>query len=139
MEHNKIDKAQGSLISHLTELRKRLLKILGMIFVLFAGAWFFSDLLLDFIQFPISPFLKKTEGTLVFISPLEVFFSPYEDVFLCFRFVVLSLLYLSNMGLYFTWSLSNRKGVFFVILDFGNHFIFFGHSICLLYCYPFIV
>lgn len=60
---------------HLKELRSRLIKILLFILGGFCLSYFFSEDILLLISEPIRPYLSATNGNLVFISPLEKFFS----------------------------------------------------------------
>ena len=60
---------------HLDELRNRLIKILLAIAIAFVISYFFSSQLMSLISEPIKPYLKNTEGRLIFISPFEKFFS----------------------------------------------------------------
>ncbi len=68
-----MDNLEGNdtLVGHLTELRKRLLNIILIVFVGFFITWYFSSTIFDFIRAPIQPFL--TEGGLVFTAPMDKF------------------------------------------------------------------
>ena len=71
------------LTGHLTELRNRIIYILGTILVVFAGAYYFSGELLKLMQRPIA------DQKLVFLSPTEAFFAHVKVSF--FGSVFLSL------------------------------------------------
>ena len=74
------------LTGHLTELRNRILYILGTILVVFMGAYFFSTELLTFIQRPIAG------QKLVFLSPTEAFFAHVKVSFFCSVFISLPII-----------------------------------------------
>ena len=60
-----------TLISHLSELRKRLTRSLIYVFIGFLVSWYFSELIFDFIRAPIIPYLDT--GGLVFTAPMDKF------------------------------------------------------------------
>ncbi|MCB9027307.1 MAG: twin-arginine translocase subunit TatC [Bdellovibrionaceae bacterium] len=60
-----------SLMGHLTELRKRLLIIIFIIFIGFIVCWIFSSFIFDVIRAPILPYLP--EGGLIFTAPMDKF------------------------------------------------------------------
>ncbi len=62
---------QQTLVEHLTDLRKSLLRSVIAVLIGFAGSWIFSEFLFDLIRQPIAPFLK--EGGLVFTAPMDKF------------------------------------------------------------------
>ena len=78
--------ASMPLTGHLTELRNRILYILGTILVVFMGAYFFSTELLTFIQRPIAG------QKLVFLSPTEAFFAHVKVSFFCSVFISLPII-----------------------------------------------
>ena len=124
MHQNKTNKAKASLISHLTELRVRLLKILGSVLVFFALSWFFSDELLRFFQSPIKDFLDKTDGALVFISPIELFLAHMKVA------LFTSILLSSPYSIYQVWAfispgLFRKEKIFFSLFWILGAFLFF--------------
>jgi len=80
--------ASMSLTGHLTELRNRILYILGAILAAFLGAYFFSNELLAIAQRPIAG------QKLVFLSPTEAFFAHIKVSFFCSVFVSLPVILL---------------------------------------------
>lgn len=60
-----------SLQEHLTELRRRILNSFLGLFPAFIVCWFFSEHILDVLRRPLAPFLKNTEGGLVFTAPMD--------------------------------------------------------------------
>ena len=61
----------ATLESHLTELKQRLFKSLFIILICCIICWFFSSQILYFLRQPIQPFLKHTNGSLIFTAPLD--------------------------------------------------------------------
>lgn len=66
-----IDNNLDSFNGHLTELRKRVLNIFLSLLPAFAIGWFFSESILDFLRKPLQPFLKNTQGGLIFTAPMD--------------------------------------------------------------------
>ena len=78
--------ASMPLTGHLTELRNRILYILGSVLAAFLGAYFFSNELLALAQRPIAG------QKLVFLSPTEAFFAHLKVSFFCSVFVSLPVI-----------------------------------------------
>ena len=74
------------LTGHLTELRNRILYILGTILVVFVGAYYFSGELLTLMQRPIA------DQKLVFLSPTEAFFAHIKVSFFASVFISLPII-----------------------------------------------
>ena len=74
------------LTGHLTELRNRILYILGTILVVFVGAYYFSGELLTLMQRPIA------DQKLVFLSPTEAFFAHIKVSFFAAVFISLPII-----------------------------------------------
>ncbi len=74
------------LTGHLTELRNRILYMLGTVFVAFCGAYYFSGDLLNLMQRPIAG------EKLVFLSPTEAFFAHVKVSFFAAVFVSLPVI-----------------------------------------------
>ena len=90
---------------HFSELRYRLLKSLFSIFIAFLFCWFFSDEILDFFRRPIQPFLKNTDGGLVFTAPMDQFLahikiSIFAAIFVSSPYWLLQLWLFIAPGLY---------------------------------------
>lgn len=62
-----------SLFHHLSELRARLISCAVFFIIFFSGCWFFSEEILEWIAQPISPYLKQSEGRLIFTAPMDEF------------------------------------------------------------------
>ncbi len=76
------------LTGHLTELRSRILLIIGTIFAVFLGTYFFSAELLELIQRPIA------KQKLVFLSPPEAFLAHLKVSFFAALFLSLPVILL---------------------------------------------
>ncbi len=57
MDNNETE--NQSLIEHLSELRKRLMWVMGFVLIAFFICWGFSEYLFDFIRSPIAPFCPQ--------------------------------------------------------------------------------
>ena len=62
-----------SLTFHLAELRSRLISCTVFFTLFFIICWFYSDNILKWIAQPISPYLKSSEGLLIFTAPMDEF------------------------------------------------------------------
>ncbi len=71
-----------SFVTHLEELRKRLLYSLGFIAVAFSICWNFSTELFDIIRKPIAPFLDTASGGLVFTGVMDKFMAHLKVSFM---------------------------------------------------------
>jgi sec-independent protein translocase protein TatC len=69
-------------ISHLEELRKRLLYSLGFITVAFCACWAYSTEIFDIIRKPITPYLAQSGGGLIFTGVMDKFMAHLEVSFL---------------------------------------------------------
>ncbi len=64
---------EQTLIEHLTELRVRLVWIIGILLVGFLVCYGFSEWIFKVIRAPIQPYLKSPSGGLVFTAPMDNF------------------------------------------------------------------
>jgi len=64
---------EHSLVDHLVELRKRVIYIVIGVAVGAIVSWFFKEQIFDLIRSPISPYLKDSDGGLIYTSPMENF------------------------------------------------------------------
>lgn len=60
-------------ISHLTELRSRIIICFLGLLSGFVLCWNFSDLLLSIVSIPIQPYLSHSDGHLIFTAPMDEF------------------------------------------------------------------
>ena len=63
----------ANLTFHLAELRSRLISCTVFFTLFFIICWFYSDNILKWIAQPISPYLKSSEGLLIFTAPMDEF------------------------------------------------------------------
>ena len=104
-------------LSHLKDLRGCVLRSLFFIILGFAVSWAFSEFIFDIVRRPITPYLKTASQGLIFLSPVEKFFSHIQVSFLS------GLIISSPLWLYQAWKFVApglyRKerfyGLFFVI------------------------
>ena len=68
-----MSKTPENLYSHLSELRKCLIFSFFVLCGGFAVCWFFSENILNLISLPIAPYLKHSEGHLIFTAPMDEF------------------------------------------------------------------
>jgi sec-independent protein translocase protein TatC len=64
---------QQTLTDHLAELRDRLIRSLYAIAAGTVACWVGRDRLFDLIRAPVVPYLQRTSGKLVFLSPMDSF------------------------------------------------------------------
>lgn len=65
----------GTLVDHLTELRFRLVRVVWILLISAGICWSFVEPLMATIQTPIRPYLKQTNGGLVFTGVADSFFA----------------------------------------------------------------
>lgn len=124
-------------ISHLEELRKRVLYSMIFIGIAFCFTWNFSSELFDIIRKPIAPFLETAGGGLVFTGVMDKFMAHLKVSFLAA--MVLSC----PMWIYQAWKFvapglySNEKkyGASFII---AGSFLFLS-GICFVYFFVYPV
>ena len=137
-EKNLVDNNSQSnvrLETHFTELRHRLLKSIFSILIAFLLCWFFSDEILDFFRKPIQPFLKNTDGGLIFTAPMDQFLahvkvSLFTAVGLSSPYWLLQFWFFISPGLYkmekkiflFFWLLGT--GLFLLGISFAYFIVF---------------
>ena len=86
---------EGGFISHLTELRQRLIHSLIFLAVLFVICYYFSEYIYGFLVEPYAQATKDdgTERRLIFTALQETFFNLLESVFFLLLFLLQVLLY----------------------------------------------
>ena len=90
---------EGGFVSHLTELRKRLIHSFIFLFIFFIGCYFFSE---DLYGFLVEPFAKAvndsgTDRRLIFTALQETFLtylkvSFFAALFVTFTFILQNLI-----------------------------------------------
>ena len=69
-----LDETQAPLLDHLIELRTRLVRAVGALFLASAVCFYFADPILGFLVQPLKDAFPKGEGQLIFTKLYEVFF-----------------------------------------------------------------
>ena len=100
-----MSKKPENLYSHLSELRKCLIISFFVLCGGFAVCWIFSENLLNLIAFPIEPYLKHSEGRLIFTAPIDEFLAHikiciFGSFILGFPFIVYQVWKFLAPGLY---------------------------------------
>ena len=121
---NQNNKKSISLQEHLIELRKRILNSLFSLFPAFIICWFFSSYILNFFRKPIQPFLKNTQGGLIFTAPLDQFVAHLHVSF--FSAIFLSSPYwIGQLWSFISPGLYNQEKKVFIYFCLGGSFLFF--------------
>lgn len=74
------DLAEGTLLSHLVELRTRLLKLGGAVILVFLALLPFAKVIFSFVAEPITSRLES--GQLIATNPISVVFTPFKLTFI---------------------------------------------------------
>ena len=117
------NKNQGPLRNHLQELRERLIKSLFSLLPAFLVCWFFSHTLLDFLRRPIQPFLKNTNGGLIFTAPMDPFIAHLQ-VSLFSAVILASPFWLSQLWLFISPGLYKKEKSLFLSFCLMGAFLF---------------
>lgn len=125
-----------SLISHLEELRKRLIFSAIFITVAFAVCWNYSTDLFNIIRAPIAPFLETSGGGLVFTGVMDKFMAHLKVTFLA------SIIVSCPVWIYQVWKFvapglySNEKkyGAWFILT--GSFLFICGVFFVYFFVYP---
>ena len=113
-----------SLQEHLTELRGRFLKSLLSFLPAFIICWFFSSYILNFFRRPIQPFLKNTQGGLIFTAPLDQFMAHLQVA--VFSAIFLSSPYwISQIWSFISPGLYKKERKIFLLFCLAGSFLFF--------------
>jgi len=93
---------EGGFISHLTELRKRLIHSFIFLFIFFIGCYFFAEHIYGFL---VDPFAKavKDDGTsrrLIFTALQETFFNIFKSLFFYSFFCYMSFYFDASVEIY---------------------------------------
>ena len=115
--------SKGPLIDHLQELRDRLIKSLLSLLPAFLICWFFSDSLLNFLRRPIQPFLKNTNGGLIFTAPMDPFIAHLQ-VSLFSAVILSSPFWLSQLWLFLSPGLYKKEKTMFISFCLIGAFLF---------------
>ncbi|MEE9273968.1 MAG: twin-arginine translocase subunit TatC [bacterium] len=125
------DEASLPLTGHLTELRNRILIIIGTILVIFMGTYYFSDWILTLVQRPVAG-LK-----LVFLSPTEAFFAHLKVAFFAAIFLGLPVTLLQIWRFCAPGLLTKEKRYVFPFVFFSTMCFIVGALFCYYLILPF--
>lgn len=114
---------EQSLIDHLIDLKRSLVRVLGIIAVGFLCSIYFSEHIFNFIRSPILPYLN--EGGLVFTAPVDKFMAHMQVSMLA------SVVLTCPLWLYQVW-LFIAPGLYDNERKIGIYFIIFGTILFLL-------
>lgn len=117
--------ASMPLTGHLSELRTRILTILGSVVFLFIGTYYFSGELLILVQRPIAG------QQLVFLSPTEAFFTRLKVALYAAIFLALPVL-LHQIWMFCAPGLLTREKRYAVVFVFCSSMLFIAGA---LFCY----
>ena len=103
--HN--DDPESGFITHLTELRKRLINSFIFLIIFFIGCYFFAEHLYGFLVEPYAKAVKDdgTDRRLIFTALQETFLTYLKVSFFAAFFCYLSIYTYANLEIYSTWSL----------------------------------
>lgn len=124
------------LISHLGELRARVLFCLFFLILGFSFSWIFSNELLSIITEPVKPYLEHNNRQLIFIAPMDEFLShlkvaTYGAIILSFPFIFYQIWKFLAPGLY-----KDEKGLLILWTFFGSLLFFLGIIFIYFVIYP---
>lgn len=114
---------EQSLIEHLIDLKKHLVRILFIVAIGFCLCIYFSEYIFDFIRQPIVPFLGGTG--LVFTAPIDKFMAHIQVSMLA------GIILTCPFWLYQVWQFI-APGLYYSERKIGIYFIFFGTVLFLL-------
>ena len=126
-ENNSLSPLRG----HLQELRYRLINSLLSLLPAFLLCWFFSENLLNFLRRPIQPFLKNTNGGLIWTAPMDPFMAHLQ-VSLFSAVILVSPFWLSQLWLFISPGLYKKEKTVFVSFFFMGIFLF-ATGLCFAY------
>ncbi len=96
---------QGSFVSHLTELRTRLINSIYLLFVFFLISYYFSEEIYRFLVQPYADIVENDgqERRLIFTALQETFITYLKVSFFCSLFRFKSINFESNLEIYSPW------------------------------------
>ncbi len=123
-----------TLVEHLADLRKCLIRSLLAIVAGFCACWIFSEQIFDFIRQPIAPFLK--DGGLVFTAPMDKFLAHIK-VCLLASVIVSCPFWMYQIWLFIAPGLYEKEKKYGVAFIFSGTFLFLtGVSFVYFIVYP---
>ena len=95
----------GGFISHLAELRKRLIQSFVFLFIFFIACYFFAEHLYGFLVEPYANAVKDdgSERRLIFTALQENFFNLFKSFFFCCFLCYMSFYISADMEIYSSW------------------------------------
>lgn len=128
--------ASMSLTHHLSELRSRLISCTVFFTIFFIICWLFSENILNWIAQPISPYLKQSEGNLIFTAPMDEFLAHIRVGF--FGALILSFpIFIFHLWKFLSPGLYKKEKMFFISLHTASTILFFaGISFIYFIVYP---
>ncbi len=129
-----MEEASQSLVEHLTDLRKCLLRSVMAVVIGFCICWIFSEQLFNIIRQPIAPFLK--EGGLIFTAPMDKFLAHIKVSLLAS--VILSCpFWIYQIWLFIAPGLYEKEKKYGIAFIFSGSFLFLlGVSFVYFIVYP---
>jgi len=126
--------ASQTLVEHLSDLRKCLLRSIIAIVIGFGACWIFSDQLFDIIRQPIAPFLK--EGGLIFTAPMDKFLAHIK-VSLLASAILSCPFWIYQVWLFIAPGLYEKEKKYGIAFIFSGSFLFLlGVSFVYFVVYP---
>ena len=118
------------LATHFRDFRYLIIKSLAAVLIVFGICWFFKEELWLFFKEPIFDFLNDTQGGLIFINPLEKFFS-YVKVCFWGAFVFSSPYWMYEFWKFLSPALYKKEKIYFMSFLLSSLILFFsGLSLC---------
>ena len=124
-------KSKRTLQEHFLELRKRFLLSFLSLIPSFIICWIFSSDILDILRHPLKPFLKNTNGGLIFTGPMDQFIAHLQ-VSAFFAVLLSSPYWLGQFWCFISPGLYKKeKKVFILFWGFG--ILLFLTGVCFAY------
>ena len=134
---------EGGFVSHLTELRKRLIHSFIFLFIFFIGCYFFSENLYAFLVEPFASAVKENglERRLIFTALQETFLTYIKVAFFTAFFVTCPYILMQIWKFIAPGLYANEKGFVLPLVVFSFFSfclgIFFSYEILIPYCLNF--
>lgn len=128
------EEAPQTLVEHLSDLRKCLLRSVIGIVIGFSICWIFSEQLFNIIRQPIAPFLK--EGGLIFTAPMDKFLAHIK-VSLLASIIISCPYWIYQIWIFIAPGLYEKEKKYGVAFIFSGSFLFLlGVSFVYFVVYP---
>ncbi len=137
-QEDEIEESKAPLLSHLIELRQRMIYAFASVIVLFFVCYYFAPTLYDFLVRPLADVLEELGGNrrLIFTALHEAFFTYikvafFAALFLAFPFIAMQLWLFIAPGLY-----KNEKRTLLPFLIATPILFFLGGSLVYYFIFP---